>query len=186
MVGALVVSQFGLLQYRPSEKLEKIVFNPAGLTAAGESAHRVETAHSAIHELLAAQDAEVRRQAAPLEKEMVSPPRVRTATPPQDKRKTAAPKRDLAATPAIVAPPLVITPTATTQADAGSGSKSDGREDLFDKLAAGVTKLRKLIVETMRVETSLHLPFEGTSAASGAIPALDDLHHRLKLPSFGL
>jgi hypothetical protein len=182
MVGALVVSQLGLLQHRPPETLEKIVFNPAGLSAASESAHRVEDAHGVIRDLLAARDAETRRQAAtPLEKDAASPPRAHAAAQ-QERRKTAAPKREPAATPAAVAPPLVIVPAAAAQAD----TETDVREDLFDRLAAGVTRLRKLIVETVRVETPLRLPFEGTSAASAALPLLDDLHHRLKSPSFGM
>jgi hypothetical protein len=184
MIGALVVSQLGLLQHRPPETLEKIVFNPAGLSAASESAHRVEDAHGAIRELLATQDAEARRQAAPsLEKDAVAPSHAR-ASAQQERRKTAAPKRDLAAAPVTVAvaPPLVIVPVAAAQADAGT----EVREDLFDRIAAGVTKLRKLIVETVRIETPLHLPFEGASASSTAVPLLDDLHQRLKLPSFGM
>lgn len=185
MIGALVVSQLGLLQPRPTEKLEKIVFNQSDLTHAEEIARRVEAGHIAIRELLAAQEAEARRlAAAPIEREPIADqeqPRSRHAAQP-DRKKPSAPRRELASSTPPAAP-LVITPVTAADRPAVA-SRPDGLDGVFDKLTAGVSKIRDFVVNAVRIEKPANLPFGSTSAASDSAPLIDNLRGGLKLPAF--
>jgi hypothetical protein len=195
VAGALIVSHFGLLQLKPEQKLEKIVFDQSDLTRFDGIAQRVEAGHIAMRELKARQEAEARKKAAAeiAEKEALAEEaqRARTAalaaqTATQSERKKApAPKRETQTVAAANAPspatPLVITPVPVADQPAPS---RDGLEGMFDKLAAGVGKIRDFVVNAVRIEKPANLPFGSASAATDSTPVVDDLRGRLKLPSF--
>ncbi len=202
IVGALIVSKLGLLHPQPATKLEKIVFDQSDLTRFDDFAQRVEGGHVAIRELKAAQEAEARRNAATATRkdaigEDKSPSQARILTHPagsQDNRKSTAPRREMVfvtekteALPAperteTLAPPLVIIPTHLAD---GRPSR-EGLEGAFDKLTAGVAKIRDFVVNATRIEKPVPLPFGSTSTASDSLLAIDELRSRLKLPAFDL
>lgn len=193
VAGALVVSHFGLLQFKPEPKLERIVFEQSDLTRSDDIAQRVEAGHIALRELKAKQEAEARRKAAAerAEKDALAEDAQRSraaaqaaaAAQTERRRAAAVPRRDLAtaAPTAPAAPPLVITPTDVADRPAPT---RDGIEGMFDKLAAGVGKIRDFVVNAVRLEKPTNLPFGSAATSSGALPVFGELHSGLRPPSF--
>jgi hypothetical protein len=192
VAGALVVSHFDLLQLKPEQKLEKIVFEQSDLTRFDDIALRVEAGHIAMRELKAKQEAEARKKAAAelAEKEALAEEaqRARAAAlaPQPDRKKAPAAARRETTTAANTAPPaapLVITPVAVADQPAPS---RDGIEGMFDKLAAGVGKIRDFVVNAVRIEKPANLPFGSASASSDSRSVIGDLNSRLRLPAFDM
>jgi hypothetical protein len=188
MAGALLVSKLGLLQPRPAEKLEKIVFDQSDLTRFDDISDRVEAGHIILRDLKATQEAEARRRRAAEAAERAlaadqAQQRARSAAQTQpDRRKAPAARREAANAPAPAAP-LVITPTVVADRPAPS---RDGIEGVFDTLASGVSRIRNFVVNAVRIETPASLPFGGTSASSDSMGTIDGLRSRLKLPAFDM
>jgi hypothetical protein len=198
VAGALVVSYFGLLQFKPEPKLEKIVFEQADLTHQDDIAQRVAAAHVAMRELKARQEAEARKKAAAeiAEKEALAEAEQRNraaaqaaaaqqATAQAERKKAAqAPKREMPAQTAAnatppAAAPLVITPT--TVADRPAPPR-EGLEGVFDRLASGVGKIRDFVVNAVRIDKPANLPFGSASTSSGSLPGIGEVQSGLKLP----
>jgi hypothetical protein len=194
VAGALIVSHFGLLQLKPEQKLEKIVFDQSDLTRYDNITQRVEAAHIAMRELKARQEADARKKAAAeiAEKEALAEEAQRAraaaaqAAAAQAERKkvvqaSPAPKRETAANISPPAAPLVITPTEVAERPAPA---RDGLEGMIDKLASGVGKIRDFVVNAVRLDKPANLPFGSASTASESIPVIDDVRSRLRLPAF--
>lgn len=185
ILGALLVSKLGLLQVRTQAPLEKIVFDQSDLTRFDDIPQRVEAGHIAMRELIAAQDAQARRQAAaerpaqlsahPLPQPLPHPRPAAQA----EKRKTTAPRREPAFAAAPPAPPLVIAPAL---AEEPAAPEPNAVERAFDKLASGMARLREAVASAVRIETP-RLPF-GTAPAP--VQVMDGLRERLRLPAIGL
>lgn len=190
LVGALLVSKLGLLHLEPAPKLEKIVFDQSDLTRFEGIGERVQAGHTALRELKATQEADARRRGAELaaEKEAAIDEARRTrlvAQAPHERKKVQAARRDTAPVVNTAAPatPLVITPTIVADQ---SAPLRDGIEGVIDKLASGVSRIRDFVVNAVRIEQPVNLPFGGTSASSDSMGATDNLRARLKLPTFDM
>jgi hypothetical protein len=199
VAGALIVSHFGLLQIRPEQKLEKIVFDQSDLTRYDNITQRVEAGHIAMRELKARQEADARKKAAAenAEKQALAEEAQRAraaaaqaaaaqaAAAQAERRKVAqpspAPKRETVANVSPPAAPLVITPADAAERPAPA---RDGLEGMFDKLASGVGKIRDFVVNAVRLDKPSNLPFGSASTASDSIAVIDDVRGRLRLPAF--
>jgi hypothetical protein len=184
IAGALVVTQLGLLEPKSSQKLERIVFD-SDLTRAEESALRVEAAHIALRDHLAAQRAEGERRAArPAEQPSASEAlaQAHRPAPAQERRKATAQRRDMAAPPTPTAPstPLVITPAIAQETPARPARTP--LEGMFDKLASGVGRIRDAIIDAVKIDKPSTLPFGAASVSSSTLPAIGDLRERIRLP----
>lgn len=184
IAGALVVTQLGLLEPKSPQKLERIVFD-SDLTRAEESAARVEAAHIALRDQLAALRAEAERRAAPPAEQpgaSEASTQAHRPSPAQERRKATAQRRDLAAPPPLAAPstPLVITP-ATAQQTPVTPARTP-LEGVFDKLASGVGRIRDAIIDAVKIEKPSTQPFGAASASNATLPAIGDLRERIRLP----